>query len=96
MSPSARKCRSSAHPTNSCLAGFLAVYIVGGMEGKTTHLLTNHEAGALLRMIPARVLRLAKAGDIPHVKLPDGEIRFVEHDFLHWVESRKQVTEASK
>ena len=66
------------------------------MESEKTHPLTNHEAGALLRMIPARVLRLAKAGEISHVMLPDGELRFDECDLWQWVESRKQATEGSK
>ncbi len=50
----------------------------------THHLLTDSEAGELLRMLPVRVVRLAKRGVIPHVALPDGELRFVAADLLNW------------
>ena len=55
------------------------------METTKAHLLTHFEAGDVLRMLPARVLRYAKAGEIPHVILPDGEVRFVEAALWCWV-----------
>lgn len=39
-------------------------------------LITNRELEQVLRYPRGRCLRLARANLIPHVKLPDGEIRF--------------------
>lgn len=39
-------------------------------------LLTGRELDRILRYPRGRSLRLAKAGKLPHLKLPDGEIRF--------------------
>lgn len=41
-------------------------------------LLKPSEVDLLFRYPPGRSLRLAKAGRIPHIVLPDGEIRFDE------------------
>jgi hypothetical protein len=49
-----------------------------------THLLDDVEAGEVLRMLPRRVVRLAKRGIIPHVALPDGELRFRTSELLEW------------
>jgi hypothetical protein len=44
-------------------------------------LLTTREVDALLRYPPGRTKRLVKAGRIPFIRLPDGEIR-VEADAI--------------
>ncbi|MGH7135058.1 MAG: hypothetical protein ACREHD_04915 [Pirellulales bacterium] len=49
-----------------------------------THLLTTAEAGDLLRMLPTRVARLAKRGVVPHIALPDGELRYRASDPMEW------------
>ncbi len=59
-----------------------------------TRLLIDGEAARLLRMPLKRLQRLAKAGDIPHILLPDDEIRFDPDDLREWVESRKQPCKA--
>ena len=41
-------------------------------------LLTPREVDRLLRYPRGRSLRLARAGHLPHIRLPDGEIRFDE------------------
>ena len=41
-------------------------------------LLTSREVDRLFRYSAGRAVRLAKAGLIPHIVLPDGEIRFDE------------------
>ena len=51
----------------------------------TSRLLADHEAAKLLRMLPARLKRLAKANKVPHIALPDGELRFDESDLRVWV-----------
>lgn len=38
------------------------------------------EVDRLLRYPRGRSLKLARAGKLPHIKLPDGEIRFDEQD----------------
>lgn len=47
-----------------------------------SRLLTDGEAAQLLRILPARLLKLARAGHVPDVALPDGELRFDEADLL--------------
>jgi len=53
-------------------------------------LLTPGEAADQLRILRTRIVRLARAGDVPHIALPDGEIRFDAHDLDAWVESHKR------
>ncbi len=48
------------------------------------------DAGRLLRMLPTRVTRLAKRGQLPCVKLPDDEIRYLEADLREWVLGYRQ------
>jgi excisionase family DNA binding protein len=56
------------------------------------HLLDASEAAILLRMGNAKVLRLAKAGGIPCVVLPDGEYRFDRSDLASWIAAHKRPT----
>lgn len=53
-------------------------------------LIDAREAGRLLDMLPARVTRLAKRGDLPCVMLPDGEPRFLEDDLRDWVDQHRR------
>lgn len=43
-------------------------------------LLTTREVDRLLRYPRGRTLRLARAGKLPSIRLPDGEIRIREDD----------------
>ena len=52
-------------------------------------LIDAREAGRLLDMLPARVTRLAKRGDLPCVMLPDGEARFSPDDLRDWVDQHR-------
>ena len=61
---------------------------------KTQSLLTESEAGDKLRMLPTRVLRLARAGEMPCVILPDGELRFDAVDLDAWIEQHKRPIKA--
>ena len=56
----------------------------------TSRLLTDAEAARLLRMLLARIKRLAKKNLIPHVALPDGELRFDEADLREWIDAHKR------
>jgi excisionase family DNA binding protein len=62
-------------------------------------LLSGSEAATLLRILRARLLRLARRGEVPHILLPDGEIRFRRADLVAWVatyERPADQTEAAK
>jgi excisionase family DNA binding protein len=54
-------------------------------------LLTDGEAASLLRISRTLLVRFAKRGEVPAVRLPDGDIRFDETDLWRWVESHKTV-----
>jgi excisionase family DNA binding protein len=56
----------------------------------TQTLLTPFEAAELLRLPSRRVVRMAKAGEIPHVLLPGDEYRFDEAELWRWVDDHKQ------
>ena len=59
-----------------------------------SRILTDGEAAELLCMIPARLVRLAKAGKVPCVILPDGELRFDARDLWTWVAEHKRPVQA--
>jgi hypothetical protein len=56
------------------------------MSGMST-LLMPREVDRLLRYPRGRSLRLARAGKLPHIKLPDGEIRFDEAEINSFLQS---------
>ncbi len=58
----------------------------------TQALLTPIEASDLLRLPTRRVVKLARAGEIPHVLLPGDELRFREAELWLWVERHQQPT----
>lgn len=51
-------------------------------------LIKPREMDAVLRYPAGRSARLARAGKIPHVELPDGEIRFDPDIVTAWLRSR--------
>lgn len=53
-------------------------------------LLTPIEASWLLSLPTRQVVKLAKAGEIPHVLLPGNELRFRERDLSTWIDRHKQ------
>ena len=53
-------------------------------------LLIDSEAAQLVRMTPRYLNRLARAGEVPHVLLPDGEIRFAQSDLEQWIADHKR------
>ena len=55
----------------------------------TAHLLSDDEAADLLRMLPSRLKRLARAGLVPHVQLPDGELRFEAGELAEWIDRHR-------
>ena len=59
-------------------------------------LIDARDAGRLLDMPPARVIRFANRGLLPCVVLPDGELRYQEDDLRGWVEKhRRPITEGA-
>ncbi len=59
-----------------------------------TELLKPFEVSLLLRCPELRILRLAKAGRIPHIVLPDGQIRFEKAEIDRLIEQgRRRVAD---
>ena len=56
----------------------------------TTQLLNPADAAAVLMLTPAQVRTLVRKGQLPHVALPNGEVRFDPDDIRRWVETRKR------
>jgi excisionase family DNA binding protein len=54
-----------------------------------TTLLNESQVADLLGLTARQVLKLARRGELPSVRLPDNEIRFDPEDIFRWVESRK-------
>jgi excisionase family DNA binding protein len=59
-------------------------------------LLTDIEAAEHLRINRARLVRLARRGVVPHILLPDNEIRFRRSDLVEWVANYRQPAEEAK
>jgi len=59
-------------------------------------LLMPRELDRLLRYPRGRSLRLAKAGQIPFIKLPDGEVRFDEADIERLLTSKTEQKNQTK
>ena len=62
----------------------------------TTRLLIDGEAARLLRMPLKRLARLAKAGSVPYVMLPDGDLRFDPDDLRRWVGEHKVPADSTE
>jgi len=56
------------------------------------NLLKPREVDLLFRYPAGRTLRLAKAGKIPFVRLPDGELRFDEQEIQRILGVRQRST----
>ncbi len=60
------------------------------MAARLRSLLTPGEAAGLLHVPPARLTRWSRDFEIPHIRMPNGEILFDEDDLLAWIEDLKQ------
>lgn len=60
------------------------------METFRPRLLTPREAARWLRFPAARLVRLARAGVVPCVLLPGGDVLFAEDDLAAWLRSLKR------
>jgi predicted site-specific integrase-resolvase len=58
-------------------------------------LLSDVEAANLLRMLRCRLAKLARAGKVPCVILPDGELRFRRDDLTEWALHFRKPAEAA-
>ncbi|MBI2477317.1 MAG: helix-turn-helix domain-containing protein [Planctomycetia bacterium] len=61
---------------------------------ETKNLITASEASSLLRLTTREVKHLALRGEIPAVRLPGDEFRFIESDLWAWIESLKETVGA--
>jgi excisionase family DNA binding protein len=53
-----------------------------------TGLLTTREVGQLLGVHPETVLKWARAGDLPSIKLPSGAVRYHPEHLEAWMRER--------
>jgi len=60
----------------------------------TTQFLKPSELDSRLRYPSGRSARLARKGLIPHIRLPDGEIRFDPDAVEKWLHERTLATES--
>ena len=60
------------------------------MSNTLPTLLTAHDVASWLGMPTRRVVRLARAGDIPSLTLPDGEIAFDAAELTAWIHAPSQ------
>lgn len=58
-------------------------------------LLTPLEAADLIRLPTRQVVKLAKAGSLPCIRLPGDEYRFSEADLWRWVERHRHDEEGA-
>lgn len=66
------------------------------MATTTTPLLTVFEAAEYLAVLPARLKRWAKAGQVPCLILPDGDVRFAVADLESWVREQRTSAEGKE
>lgn len=66
------------------------------MDHASDILLTDSEAAKALRMLRSRLVRFARAGKVPCVILPDGEVRFRRDDLVEWVAGFRQPVETGE
>jgi hypothetical protein len=52
-------------------------------------LLPSHVA-SLLTMTTRAVVKMARAGELPYVELPDGDILIDRADLLRWIQARRR------
>jgi hypothetical protein len=60
------------------------------MSEALPHLLSPHDVAMWLGLTHARVSKLARAGKLPSITLPDGELVFEAADLAAWIEARRQ------
>lgn len=53
-------------------------------------LLNESQVADLLGLTARQVIKLARCGEMPSVRLPGDEIRFDPEDICEWVECRKR------
>ena len=61
----------------------------------TRQLLTHYEAAELLSISDRELLRLVNANELPHVRLPNQELRFDQSDLWRWIDSLKSNQNAN-
>jgi excisionase family DNA binding protein len=57
-----------------------------------TRLLTTREVSELLGLSTETILRYARRGDLPSIRLSSGAIRFSEEALSEWVRAHERAT----
>jgi predicted site-specific integrase-resolvase len=77
-----------------CLFTLFINLILTDESGMVTELLKPVEVGLMLRYPELSIIRLAKKGQIPHIILPGGEIRFEKSEIERLIEQgRRRVAD---
>lgn len=66
------------------VAGAIVPLAANTLGMLTQPLLTEFDVRELLHLSPRRLNELIEAGEIPHIKLPTGDVRFDHHDLADW------------
>ncbi len=53
-------------------------------------LITEHALATRLMLTPAQLRRLVRECDLPHVELPNGEVRFALADVDEWIREHRR------
>jgi excisionase family DNA binding protein len=65
-----------------------------------TSLISTHGTAMRLQLTDAEVARMVKRGEIPHVVLPGGRVRFEPMQLATWIKSltrpQMEITDASR
>jgi hypothetical protein len=61
------------------------------MRDQIQTFIDSRDAGRLLNMPSARLVRFAKQGIVPCVLLPDGDYRFIAADLIAWAEQHRRA-----
>jgi excisionase family DNA binding protein len=54
-----------------------------------TALLTDSEAADLLRLTSRQVMKLARRGELPSIRFPNAEVRFIADDLQQWIREHR-------
>jgi predicted DNA-binding transcriptional regulator AlpA len=57
------------------------------LRAMVNHLLNEAGAALVLGIRESEIRRLVRREEIPHVKLPNGDVRFIETDLWEWAQS---------
>lgn len=52
-------------------------------------ILNDDDVAGIVRLTARQVRKLARQGDLPHIVLPTGDVRFIRDDINKWIEAQR-------